>query len=218
MLLDAQESNPRVTNVPDLDTSNEEHSSYQSVIKRTQRAFLNVEAKSLTFAEFDYYACTFSALGRRLSPTERTHFTKAFYRAGTMVQRSHQGIPEPLVASWDMLDFQRVREVLCFPTKWASRPLRKYLCINSLFKWRYTQERDTTSDYGDTLRRIQVLDQDFLSFAPSGYLSKPPGFPPGMLNCYFIAYEQLAKTTDSPRGAHLAEILPLLPEGALRRD
>lgn len=33
---------------------------------------------------------------------------------------------------------------------------------------------------------------------------------------YFIAYGQLARTTDSPSGAQLAEVLPLLREGAPR--
>ena len=39
------------------------------------------------------------------------------------------------------------------------------------------------------------------------------------MSCYYFlaSYEKPAKTTDRPGGALLAEILPLLPEGALQR-
>ena len=183
MLLDAEDSNPQC--VPDRDTSDEEYNSYQSAINRTHRAFFNAHEASGYFRSFDYVALIFT-LDRRLSSTERTHFIKAYFRARILARLSHQGIPEPFVASWNMLDFQRVREVL------------RFLALVAI-------------NYENTLRRIQLLDQDFLSFAPSNYLSEPPG----ILGCYFIAYEHFAKTT--PKGPHLAELLPLLPEGALQR-
>ena len=66
--------------------------------------------------------------------------------------------------------------------------------------------------------KMQLLDQDLLAVVPNNNLSKPSGVTKG----YSIADEYLAKTTDSPAGVHLVDLLflpesALLPEGTLLR-
>ena len=127
-----------------------------------------------------------------------------------------EGSLESLIASWNMLEFQRVKEVLNYLLMLSPKQLRQGLGIS------YVDGSEPAGEWNKwniTLKfkiarcRMQSLDQELRVVSPSDYLSKPPRAP----MCYFIAYEHLPKTTDSPRGAHLAEILHLLPKEALRR-
>ena len=179
----------QATNVPDLNASDEEHSSYQSAIQRTSQMLHNAKMASLAFKFFDES----SELDRKLSPTKRAHFKKAYYGVMAMVLLSCEGIPESLIASWDMLDFQRVHEVLSFLTDRPPKGLGSEGSITAL-------------KLKVALCRVRLLDQVILAAAPSVYLSKPPQ----TASCYFIT-----ETTNSLGGAHLADILPLLPAVAM---
>lgn len=121
--------------VQDLENRGEEHKSFEQAIIRSVRIFDNASAASLALREFSdeasYKPAYQPTLGRGLSPTEETHFVQAYYRAITIVLLSCEGILESSIASWDMLDFQRVREALAFLFKDSSRSLFEHqsLCM-----------------------------------------------------------------------------------------
>ena len=107
-LFDAQKSTQQAGDVQDLENSGEEHKSFEQAIIRSMRIFDNASAASWALIEFSDEASYKPAyhptsgrglLGRRLSPTEETHFVQAYYRAMTMVLLSREGILESSIAS-----------------------------------------------------------------------------------------------------------------------
>ena len=134
-LFDAQESSQhavvsRTVVVQDLKNGGEEHKSFDPAIVRSMQILDNAFAASWALRVFSHeasYKPTYhptsgrGLLGRGLSPAEEIHFVQAYYRAMTMVLLSREGILESSIASWDMLEFQRVREVLAFLFKDCSR-------------------------------------------------------------------------------------------------
>ena len=213
--VDAQESSQLAVHVPNLDTRQKDHSAHQSVVKRTQRIFVNAGTASSIFWYFGYDVCRLSMLNHReVLSTDQKHFFKAFHEAMTMVLCSREGVLRSLIASWDMLNFQRVREVLFFLTERSYEAVKGILDINHVDRSEPPEEGTMAWKFKFAVCRLERLDQIFLAVAPSGYLTRPLG-----KSCYYFlaSYEKLAKTTDRPGGALLAEVLPLLPEGALQR-
>lgn len=162
--------------------------------------FLNAESASLALEKHDtmYYI-------KGLKLTERKHFIQAFYRAMIMSLLSRAELPESLLASCDMLDFQRVKEVLQFTTS-----VKAYLGGVPVGTNGPAKDILEVMNLSIAVRRMKLLIQNFLAVASNRYLRKPLWAP----TYYFIAYEKLAETTESLRGAQLAGTLPLLPEGA----
>ena len=212
-LVDAQESSQLAVHVPNLDTRQKDHSAHQSVIERTQRMLVNADTTLSIFKYFDYIMSFFSMFNpQEVLSTDQRHFFQAYHGAMTMVLCSHEGVPKSLIASWDMLKFQRVREVLFF-LETSPEVVKKHLGINPVDSSEPPEEGTLAWKFKFTVCRLERLDRVLLAVAPSSYLSRPIG----MTNYYFLAScEQLAKTTDRPGGALLAEVLPLLPEGALQ--
>ncbi|CAF9943626.1 MAG: hypothetical protein ALECFALPRED_000804 [Alectoria fallacina] len=214
-LVDAQESSQLAVHVPNLDTRQKDHSAHQSVIERTQRMLVNADTTLSIFKHFDYDVSFFSMLNpQAVLSTDQRHFFQAYYGGMTMVLCSHEGVPKSLIASWDMLKFQRVREILFFLTEISPEVVKQHLGINPVDSSEPPEEGTMAWKFKITVCRLERLEQVFLAVAPSSYLSRPLG-----MSCYYFlaSYEQLAKTTERPGGALLAEVLPLLPEGALQR-
>lgn len=211
VLLDAQDSCQQAVVVQDLDTSQEEHGPCQRAIKRTQRMLVNADKASSVFSGCDNHMVKIK-ICRRLSPTERTDFIRAYYRALAMVLLSREAIPETLIASWDMLDLQRVLAVLLFMDRMRSRPRdlpRPRMEMNEEERLLFEEDLDTFS----VMHRLENLIR---RLAPSDSLAVPSG-----MQCYnFIAHEQFMRvkigSREGPRGPQLAQSLPLLPEGILR--
>ncbi len=186
VLLDAKDSSQWPIDAQDLGTSQDGHGAFQRAIQRSHRLLVNADRALLAFEDFGYEMPDVSEPGRKVSPFERTSFVQAYYGAMTMVCLSCEQIPESLTASWHMLRFQRVRKVLYFLRKQFPFSLQEYRGIFPDSNW--TLE-------GDIAIASHKME---------------------LLNHYFIAYEHLAKTTDSPGGVHLVELLRLVAEGTLR--
>ena len=226
VLLDAQKSCQQALGVLALDTSQEGHGPFQQAVQRSQRLSINADTALLALEAYNHSAFTPSTLVRTISsinrtrlvdremlPVERTHFIRAYYGAMTMVLLWHKEFPESLFASWNMLHFQRVREVLDFVLKGFPKSLRQHMVIVAADG--YEPDGEWTIDSNLTIANamLQRLDKDLLAVAPNHYLSKPPGMPIG----YFIAYEDLTKTTDTSGGVQLVGLLRLLSEKGLWR-
>lgn len=182
---------------------------YQSAIDRVQWMLKEADTAAKVFVHFqsDAYVI-FSAYDRALvkQKTLRIDFIKAYYRATTLATLGTDSIPLRLLLSWDALDCERVWDVNTWLLDFYGPSLLKELGV--WMEWNDRNPIPTGKTNSESLAEISkflkalILALDKVAAKPGSRMLFS-----GLIGCGHYPAESATN-----RGAHLADLLPLLCE------